>query len=37
MSLTKIIKKKRGASTVPRGTLDRTFEGSDYFPLTTTL
>ena len=37
MSWTNIIKKKRGAGTVPRGTPDRTFEGSDYFPLTTTL
>ena len=37
MSLTNIVKKKRGASTVPRGTPDRTFEGSDNFPLTTTL
>ena len=37
MSWTNIIKKKRGAGTVLRGTPDRTFEGSDYFPSITTL
>ena len=37
LSLTNIIKKKRGVGTVHRGTPDKTFEGSDYFPLTTTL
>ena len=37
MSLTNIIKKKRGAGTVHRGTPDRTFESFDYFPLTTIL